>query len=87
MAKCLFCNQKRHLHFGRAFPWTGRYSWRHTSTAASPPPPAMSRDSYPSPAPSGRMLPPQNIEAEQAVLGTILSGMAVYLPLHVGLGW
>ena len=32
----------------------------------------MSRDSYPSPAPSGRMLPPQNIEAEQAVLGTIL---------------
>ncbi len=23
----------------------------------------------------------------QAVLGTILSGMAVYLPLHVGLGW
>jgi branched-subunit amino acid transport protein len=23
----------------------------------------------------------------QAVLGTIVSGMAVYLPLHVGLGW
>lgn len=23
----------------------------------------------------------------QAVLGTILSGMAVYLPLHLGLGW
>nr|WP_315464580.1 AzlD domain-containing protein [uncultured Rhodoferax sp.] len=23
----------------------------------------------------------------QAVLGTILSGMAVYLPLHIGLGW
>ena len=25
--------------------------------------------------------------AGQAVLGTILVGMAVYLPLHVGLGW
>ena len=25
--------------------------------------------------------------AGQAVLGTILSGMAVYLPLHIGLGW
>jgi branched-subunit amino acid transport protein len=25
--------------------------------------------------------------AGQAVLGTIMSGMAVYLPLHVGLGW
>ena len=25
--------------------------------------------------------------AGQAVLGTILAGMAVYLPLHVGLGW
>lgn len=25
--------------------------------------------------------------AGQAVLGTILSGMAVYLPLHMGLGW
>lgn len=23
----------------------------------------------------------------QAVLGTILAGMAVYLPLHIGLGW
>ena len=23
----------------------------------------------------------------QAVLGTIVSGMAVYLPLHIGLGW
>lgn len=23
----------------------------------------------------------------QAVLGTIVTGMAVYLPLHVGLGW
>jgi branched-subunit amino acid transport protein len=23
----------------------------------------------------------------QAVLGTILAGMAVYLPLHLGLGW
>ncbi len=23
----------------------------------------------------------------QAVLGTIVSGLAVYLPLHVGLGW
>ncbi len=23
----------------------------------------------------------------QAVLGTILTGMAVYLPLHLGLGW
>jgi len=23
----------------------------------------------------------------QSVLGTILAGMAVYLPLHVGLGW
>lgn len=23
----------------------------------------------------------------QAVLGTIVSGMAVYLPLHLGLGW
>ena len=22
-----------------------------------------------------------------AVLGTILAGMAVYLPLHIGLGW
>jgi branched-subunit amino acid transport protein len=25
--------------------------------------------------------------AGQAVLGTILSGMVVYLPLHIGLGW
>lgn len=25
--------------------------------------------------------------AGQAVLGTIISGMAVYLPLHIGLGW
>ncbi|MEI6803993.1 MAG: AzlD domain-containing protein [Burkholderiales bacterium] len=25
--------------------------------------------------------------AGQAVLGTIVSGMLVYLPLHVGLGW
>ena len=25
--------------------------------------------------------------AGQAVLGTIIVGMAVYLPLHVGLGW
>jgi hypothetical protein len=25
--------------------------------------------------------------AGQAVLGTILAGMAVYLPLHIGLGW
>lgn len=25
--------------------------------------------------------------AGQAVLGTIVSGMVVYLPLHVGLGW
>ena len=25
--------------------------------------------------------------AGQAVLGTILMGMAVYLPLHLGLGW
>ena len=25
--------------------------------------------------------------ARQAVLGTIVSGMAVYLPLHIGLGW
>jgi len=25
--------------------------------------------------------------AGQAVLGTIVSGMAVYLPLHLGLGW
>jgi len=25
--------------------------------------------------------------AGQAVLGTIVSGMAVYLPLHIGLGW
>jgi branched-subunit amino acid transport protein len=25
--------------------------------------------------------------AGHAVLGTILSGMAVYLPLHIGLGW
>ena len=25
--------------------------------------------------------------AGQAVLGTILVGMAVYLPLHIGLGW
>lgn len=32
----------------------------------------MSRDPFANPAPSGRMLPPQNIEAEQAVLGTIL---------------
>jgi replicative DNA helicase len=32
----------------------------------------MSRDPFSNPAPSGRMLPPQNIEAEQAVLGTIL---------------
>ena len=32
----------------------------------------MSRDPFVNPAPSGRMLPPQNIEAEQAVLGTIL---------------
>ncbi|NDG15173.1 MAG: AzlD domain-containing protein, partial [Betaproteobacteria bacterium] len=23
----------------------------------------------------------------QAVLGTIIVGMAVYLPLHIGLGW
>ena len=23
----------------------------------------------------------------QAVLGTIVAGMAVYLPLHIGLGW
>ena len=23
----------------------------------------------------------------QAVLGTIVTGMAVYLPLHIGLGW
>jgi branched-subunit amino acid transport protein len=23
----------------------------------------------------------------QAVLGTIITGMAVYLPLHIGLGW
>ena len=23
----------------------------------------------------------------QAVLGTLLVGMAVYLPLHIGLGW
>ena len=23
----------------------------------------------------------------QAVLGTIVSGMAIYLPLHIGLGW
>jgi hypothetical protein len=23
----------------------------------------------------------------QAVLGTIVSGMLVYLPLHIGLGW
>ena len=32
----------------------------------------MSRDPFTNPAPSGRMLPPQNIEAEQAVLGTVL---------------
>ena len=32
----------------------------------------MSRDPFANPAPSGRMLPPQNIEAEQAVLGTVL---------------
>ena len=32
----------------------------------------MSRDPFTNHAPSGRMLPPQNIEAEQAVLGTIL---------------
>jgi hypothetical protein len=25
--------------------------------------------------------------AGQAVLGTIVSGMAVYLPLHIGWGW
>jgi hypothetical protein len=25
--------------------------------------------------------------AGQAVLGTIVVGMAVYLPLHIGLGW
>ena len=25
--------------------------------------------------------------AGQAVLGTIVAGMAVYLPLHIGLGW
>ena len=25
--------------------------------------------------------------AGQAVLGTIVVGMAVYLPLHLGLGW
>lgn len=25
--------------------------------------------------------------AGQAVLGTIVSGMVVYLPLHIGLGW
>lgn len=25
--------------------------------------------------------------ADQAVLGTIVSGMLVYLPLHIGLGW
>jgi branched-subunit amino acid transport protein len=25
--------------------------------------------------------------AGQAVLGTIMSGMAVYLPLHIGIGW
>ena len=25
--------------------------------------------------------------AGQAVLGTIIAGMAVYLPLHLGLGW
>jgi hypothetical protein len=24
---------------------------------------------------------------QRSVLGTILAGMAVYLPLHVGLGW
>ena len=24
---------------------------------------------------------------QRSVLGTILSGMAVYLPLHIGLGW
>lgn len=32
----------------------------------------MSHDPFPNPASSGRMLPPQNVEAEQAVLGTIL---------------
>ena len=32
----------------------------------------MSRDPFTNPAPSGRMLHPQNIEAEQAVLGTVL---------------
>ena len=32
----------------------------------------MSRDPFANPAPSGRMLPPQNLEAEQAVLGTVL---------------
>ena len=32
----------------------------------------MSRDPFTNPAPSGRMLPSQNIEAEQAVLGTVL---------------
>ena len=32
----------------------------------------MSRDPFTNPPPSGRMLPPQNIEAEQAVLGTVL---------------
>ena len=25
--------------------------------------------------------------ADKGVLGTILAGMAVYLPLHIGLGW
>ncbi|MEO5606543.1 MAG: AzlD domain-containing protein, partial [Polaromonas sp.] len=25
--------------------------------------------------------------ARRSVLGTIVSGMAVYLPLHLGLGW
>jgi len=25
--------------------------------------------------------------AGQAVMGTIVAGMAVYLPLHLGLGW
>ena len=34
----------------------------------------MSRDPFTNPAPSGRMLPPQNIEAEQADLGTSFCG-------------
>jgi branched-subunit amino acid transport protein len=28
-----------------------------------------------------------NRSSRQAVLGTIAAGMAVYLPLHIGLGW